>query len=248
MICATCDDWLVKLPRAILIDLDDTILDDSGCVESCWIDACSEAAKVIPNLDVNTIRRSVRTRAEAWWSNADRHQRGRLDLRAATTEILTGVLAELGHDPVFAAGIANRYRDLREERATLFDGAIETLEWLQESGVRLGLMTNGAADAQRTKIERFALARHFGHIIIEGEFGVGKPHRSVYETLLRELSVSAGETWAIGDNLQWDVYAPMDMGIHGIWIDPSEKGVPVDWREPDRVVRAFSELRRDQVT
>jgi beta-phosphoglucomutase-like phosphatase (HAD superfamily) len=29
-------------PKAILFDLDDTILDDSGCVERSWTDACAE--------------------------------------------------------------------------------------------------------------------------------------------------------------------------------------------------------------
>jgi putative hydrolase of the HAD superfamily len=232
----------VKLPEAILIDLDDTILDDSGCVEACWIDACSDAARYIPDLDVDAIRRAVRERADAWWSNADRHQRGRLDLRASTTEIVTEVLGTLGHDTSFGPEIANHYRDLREERVAVFEGAIETLEWLRENGVRLGMMTNGAGQAQRTKIERFALAQHFEHIIIEGEFGAGKPDARVFETLLRELRTTPANAWAIGDNLVADVYGAMDVGIHGIWIDPADRGVPVDWREPDRVVRTLSDL------
>lgn len=232
----------MSLPQAILIDLDDTILDDSGCVEACWIDACSDAARYIPELDVDAIRRSVRERADAWWSNADRNQRGRLDLRAATAEIVTEVLSTLGYDPSFGPGIANHYRDLREERVAVFAGAIETLEWLREHGVRLGMMTNGAGAAQRAKIERFALAQHFEHIIIEGEFGVGKPDPRVFETLLRELNSTPANTWAIGDNLTMDVYGAMDVGIHGIWIDPTDRGVPVDWREPNRIVRGLSEL------
>ena len=192
-----------------------------------------------------TVSVAVRERADVWWSNADRHRRGRLDLRAATAEIVTDVLSAMGHDPSLGPGIANRYRDLREERVIVFDGAIETLTWLREKGVRLGMMTNGAGFAQRAKIERFGLARYFEHIIIEGEFGVGKPDPSVYNTLLRELGSTAGNTWAIGDNLTMDVYGAMDVGIHGIWIDPTDRGVPVDWREPDRTVRGLSELRSD---
>jgi putative hydrolase of the HAD superfamily len=178
-----------------------------------------------------------------WWSDDSRHRRGRLDLRAATAEIVTEALARLGHETAPASSIADHYRDLREERVALFEGAIETLAWLRECGVKLGMMTNGAGPAQRAKIERFALAAHFEHIIIEGEFGAGKPDRTVYETLLKVLDVSPADAWAIGDNLRWDVYPPMDMGMHGIWVDPTDRGVPVDWREPDRVVRALSDLR-----
>lgn len=233
----------MQLPKGLLIDLDDTILDDSGCVESCWVDACSEAVSHIPNLDAEVMRRTVRERADVWWSNADRHQRGRLDLRAATTEIVGEVLEALGYDAKFGPAIANRYRDLRDERVRCFDGAIETLEWLRERGVKLGMMTNGSGPAQRAKIERFELAAHFEHIIIEGEFGVGKPHPTVYETLLRELRVSPSETWSIGDNLRWDVYPAMELGMRGIWVDASDRGLPVDWREPDRIVRSVAELR-----
>jgi len=33
---------VTQRPRAVLLDLDDTILDDTGMVSSCWLDACHE--------------------------------------------------------------------------------------------------------------------------------------------------------------------------------------------------------------
>ncbi len=232
----------MNLPRAILIDLDDTILDDGGSTESCWTDACA-AAEAEHGFERGRLKAAIKEYASVWWSDDSRHRRGRLDLRAATTEIVTEALIRLGHGTATAGAIANHYRDLREERVVLFDGALDTLAWLRERGVGLGMMTNGAGPAQRAKIERFKLAEHFAHIVIEGEFGAGKPQRAVYETLLRELDVSPADTWAIGDNLRWDVYPPMEMGMHGIWVDPADRGVPVDWWEPDRIVRTLSDLR-----
>jgi putative hydrolase of the HAD superfamily len=232
-----------KLPAGILIDLDDTILDDGGCVESCWEDACAEAAQRSQAIDSKLLHETIRVHAREWWSDADRHQRGRLDLRVATTEIIEGAMGELGYDVAEASPIAHRYRDLREERADLFPGALETLEWFRERSVKLGLMTNGAGPAQRAKIERFALARHFEHIAIEGEAGYGKPDRRVYEALLRELQLDPKKTWAIGDNLVWDVFAPMEFGMYGIWVDASGGGLPAgETRKPDRVVKSIREL------
>lgn len=232
----------MKLPAAILIDLDDTILDDSGCVDACWDEACTLAAGRF-GFDADRLRRTISEQSSAWWSAPGRHRRGRLDLRAATAEIVGDALTRLGNDAAPARVISDRYRDIREERATLFAGAVETLEWLRGQGVRLGMMTNGAGPAQRAKIERFALERHFEHILIEGEFGAGKPDPSVFETLLRELGATPATAWAIGDNLAVDVYGAMDAGIHGIWIDARDRGVPVDWREPDRIVSALTDLR-----
>ncbi len=232
-----------ELPAAILIDLDDTILDDGSCVESCWADACAEAGERTPGLDIERIRIHVRARADAWWSDASRYQRGRLDLRAATREILTEVFDEMGYDVALAADVSNRYRDLREERVVPFPGAIETLEWLRARGVKLGMMTNGAGSAQRAKIERFELAAHFEHILIEGEFGCGKPDPRVFATLLEALRVRPHETWAIGDNIEADVFGAMDAGIHGIWIDAIGRGLPDGIsRDPDRIVASIQEL------
>ena len=143
----------MQLPKAILIDLDDTILDDGGCTESCWTDACADAA-TRHGFEAERLKSAIKAYASEWWGDDDRHRRGRLDLRAATTEIVTEALTRLSYDAAAAVVIANHYRDLREARAVPFVGAIETLAWLRERGVKLGMMTNGAGPAQRAKIER----------------------------------------------------------------------------------------------
>jgi putative hydrolase of the HAD superfamily len=138
--------------------------------------------------------------------------------------------------------VAHRYRDLRAANHSLIPGAVETLERLRAQGVLLALVTNGAGAAQRAKIERFDLARHFDHIQIEGEFGLGKPHPRVYEVALRALEVAAEHAWFIGDNLEWDVAGPQQHGIYGVWVNPGG-GPPSDPSVvPDRVVRTIAEL------
>jgi putative hydrolase of the HAD superfamily len=232
------------LPAGILIDLDDTILDDSGCVEACWADACAEAARRVPALDAAALQEAIAGHASWWWSDSERTKRGRLDLQAATLEILRDVMRRHGCiDAEIVTDIAKVYRALRNERATVFEGAIETLEELRARGVRLGLMTNGAAQSQRAKIERFGLAGHFEHIVIEGEFGCGKPDRRVFESLLAALRVEPHETWAVGDNIEVDVFGAMNVGIHGIWVDSRGRGLPaVAARRPDRVIASLNEL------
>ena len=93
-------------------------------------------------------------------------------------------------------------------------------------------------------VERFDLAGYFDHIIIEGEFGTGKPDRRVFETLLAALDATPEDTWAIGDNLEFDVLAPMKLGLHGIWIDGRKAGPAGRPDRPDRIVSAFTEIAR----
>ena len=232
-----------SFPRAILIDLDDTLLDDTSNVDSCWAGACAVARARLPGIDISRLRAAIDKQNSWFWSDPERHRTGRLDLRGNTRTILEQVFAKLDiDDRDLAHEVAEKYRDLRQERSTLFPGAMDALDRLRAEGVRLGMMTNGAAGAQRAKIERFGLARHFDHIVIEGEFGAGKPDRRVYDTLLSALDVAPGDTWAIGDNLEFDVLAPMQLGLHGIWVDPRNAGLDGHPGRPHRTVSAFTEI------
>ncbi len=234
---------MASFPRAILIDLDDTLLDDTSYASGCWADACAVAEARLPGVDITRLRAAIDKQNSWFWSDPTRHRIGRLDLRGNTRAILEQVFAKLGiDDTALAHEIAETYRDLRMERSTLFPGATDALDRLRAEGVRLGMMTNGAADAQRSKIERFSLARYFDHIVIEGEFGTGKPDPRVFETLLSALDAAPEDTWAVGDNLKFDVLAPMQLGLHGIWVDPRNAALDGLDGRPHRTVSAFTEI------
>ena len=110
-------------------------------------------------------------------------------------------------------------------------------------GIRLALVTNGAAAIQRAKIERFALAHRFDHIQIEGEHGFGKPEERAYHHAMDALGVAAGDTWMIGDNLEWEVEVPQRLGIYAIWMDTHGDGLPEGSTvRPDRIIRSLTEL------
>jgi putative hydrolase of the HAD superfamily len=227
----------------MLIDLDDTLLDDSGNVDACWTDACATAVPRLPGVDLRVLRAAIERQSSWFWSDPERHRTGRLDLRRTTRTILDDVFAGLGIDDTgLAHEIAETYRDLREERSALFPGAAHALGRLRAEGVRLGMMTNGAAAPQLAKIQRFGLARYFDHIVIEGEFGAGKPDRRVFQTLLSALDVTPQDAWAVGDNLEFDVLAPMKLGLHGIWVDVRSAGLDGRPDRPHRVVGAFTEI------
>jgi len=181
----------------------------------------------------------------AWyWGDPERHRRGRLNLNRARREIVAAAFLKLNIDaPGVANEIADSYTLEREEAVRLFPGATDTLSRLRDRGIRLALITNGNAEAQRRKIDRFALAPLFDYILIEGEFGVGKPDESVYLHALKQLNANPGEAWMVGDNLEWEVAAPQRLGIRCIWIDPESSGLPESSDvSPDRIIRALSEL------
>ena len=155
-------------------------------------------------------------------------------------------LAASGHPRLsdeLANRIADRFTRYREEEMFVFPGAHEAIDALKARGVKLALVTNGAADMQRAKVERFELTHRFDHIQIEGEHGFGKPDEQAYLHAMAALGVTAADTWMIGDNLEWEVEAPQRLGIYAIWMDVHGDGLPEGSTvKPDRIIRSLGEL------
>jgi putative hydrolase of the HAD superfamily len=234
-----------QTPSAVLLDLDDTILNDSGSVDESWRHACASHAAQLAPLDAAVVIEAIRTTSKWYWDDPDRHREGRLRLDAARCDVVRLALRDLGVDDVaLADGIGHAYSHRRDLGMAPLPDAIETVKWLRESGRRLALLTNGAGPAQRRKIERFEIADLFDAILVEGELGFGKPDERVYHRAMNALGVSPADTWMVGDNLDFDVAAPQKLGLYGVWIDVQGRGLPVGSTvKPDRIVRSLAELR-----
>jgi putative hydrolase of the HAD superfamily len=228
--------------RALLLDLDDTLLDYSGGADHCWAEACASVAAAV---DQARLVAALGVARRWFWDDPARHRRERVDMLGAWTKIAAHALEACGtRAPELAAAIAADFSARRRARMALFPEALACLETLHAHGVPLGLVTNGDAREQRWKIERCELARFFRAIVIEGEVGAGKPDAVVYERALASLGVTAGaDVWMVGDNLEFDVAGSQRLGLHGVWIDRAGSGLPPAASvRPDRIVRALDEV------
>jgi putative hydrolase of the HAD superfamily len=238
---------MTQLPRAMLIDMDDTILSAYGRPEIAWNKVTAEFAEEFGSTTPQQVAAAVLTSARTFWGKAGAEWRLKLE-EARHVVVGNGfaALAGAGHAPLsqeLATRLANRFHAYREEAMFVFPGAHDAIDALKAHGVKLALVTNGAAGPQRAKVERFALSHRFDHIQIEGEHGFGKPEERAYLHAMQALGVSAFETWMIGDNLEWEVVAPQRLGIYAIWIDVHGDGLPADSTvKPDRIIRALTEL------
>jgi putative hydrolase of the HAD superfamily len=237
----------MALPRAILFDLDDTLIRAYAQPEEAWrrllhvfsahLDAHDEAA-------IERVRVAVMDEARALWTDQVSAARWRLNIPEARRLTTRRGLAKLGYrDDALADRIADGFTEMRRAEYRLYPDAHATVDALRQAGVKLALVTNGSAEFQRDKIARFDLEHRFDHIQIEGEFGQGKPELSVYRHALEKLGCEACDAWMVGDNYEWEVVAPQKLGMCGIWYDPFEAGIPPHaTAQPTRVIRRLAEL------
>ena len=240
---------MTKLPRAMLIDMDDTILSAYGRPDIAWNAVTAEFAGELAPLSPQQVAAAIVDSGRKFWAAAGAEWRLKLaEARHVVVRDGFAALAAAGRAlPVdLAIRLADRFTAYREEEMFVFPGAHDAIDALKALGVKLALVTNGAAIDQRAKIERFALTNRFDHIQIEGEHGFGKPEERAYLHAMEALGVTAPETWMVGDNLEWEVVAPQRLGIYAIWIDVHGDGLPAGSSvRPDRIIRSLTELLPD---
>jgi putative hydrolase of the HAD superfamily len=230
-------------PRAILFDMDDTLLDHLGGVSVAWELVCREVAPEL-GCDWEGLREAIRAHASEFWKDEAAVGHWRTRLTEAREHVVRTALQARGLDPAPATRIATRYEDELASRIVLFEDTLETLEALRAAGLRLGMITNGPAMMQRDKVARFGFEQYMDVIVIEGEFGHGKPAPQVFEHALASVEAAPHEAWMVGDNLYADIGGAKAAGIHAVWIHRGRlellESAPA---QPDRVIGHLSELR-----
>jgi putative hydrolase of the HAD superfamily len=233
------------LPRAILFDLDDTILAAGQRLEILRLIARDFALELLPSLP-DEIAERLDAALGAYWADPVRHKTARFGIPEARRQVFSDAFLATGAEHLsaeLAERIAARFTADRDQLTDFFPGARQTIETLKARGVLLALITNGGSATQRAKIERFSLAPLFDHIQIEGEHDFGKPDERAYLHAMSVLGVEAHETWMVGDHLEWEVAAPQRLGIFAVWHDGFGEGLPKGSTvRPDRIIRAISEL------
>jgi putative hydrolase of the HAD superfamily len=134
-------------------------------------------------------------------------------------EVWNRALAEQGvADRALAEQLAALFHQERRASQALFP---ETQAMLQElrANYKLGLLTNGAPDLQREKIELCNLAHYFDAIVVSGELGIGKPDPAIFTAILHDLAVSPQTAVMVGDSLRRDILGAARSGLRAIWIN-----------------------------
>ena len=144
-------------------------------------------------------------------------------------------------DREFAAELAQAFPKNRRKHHVVYSDVDTFFRTFGES-YPMALVTNGAPDLQREKIEKSGIGNYFSEIMISGELGFGKPDPRIFQMTLERLDVPAREAVMIGNSLSSDVRGAQSVGMKGVWLN-REGGARDGTTIPDLEVRNLEELR-----
>lgn len=239
--------------KAIIFDLDDTLLWDHKSVSEAFKETCAIAVEKY-NIDPAQLEAKVRSHAEAlyptyesyeftqnigtgpfegFWGDYKDEGEGFAKLREITphyrkTAWFRGLQDLDIEDEALAEHLAVTFPKKRKKHVYLYDETLEVLDALKGK-YELMMLTNGSADVQNTKLSLSPeLAPYFDHIVISGDFGKGKPSPEIFNYALSLLDIDKKcEVIMIGDNPMTDILGASKIGIDSIWINHHNREVDV---------------------
>ncbi|MGM8213216.1 HAD family hydrolase [Virgibacillus sp. W0430] len=234
--------------KAIIFDLDDTLLWDERSVQEAFKKTCEIANKKY-NVDPELLEEKVRQQArklyatyetydftkniginpfEGLWGDFDdageSFQKMKEIVPHYRTNAWTRGLKEVGiEDEAFGYELAETFPVKRKESVFVYEETFTVLDQLKGK-YKLALLTNGSPSLQQTKLEITPeLVPYFDPIIISGNFGSGKPDPAIFTHALEELDVRANEAIMVGDNLMTDILGASKVEIASVWINHHDK-------------------------
>ncbi|HEY4600007.1 MAG TPA: HAD family hydrolase [Cerasibacillus sp.] len=230
--------------KAIIFDLDDTLLWDEKSVKKAFEQTCS-LAKEKYGVDPERLEEAVREAAkhlyptyetypfvknigigvfEAFWGEFKDEGEDFKALRqivpAYRKEAWTKGLEKLGvHDVALGQEMAETFPKERRKHIYLYEDTLDVLNTLQGK-YKLALLTNGSPDLQHEKLSfSKELVPYFEQIVISGDFGKGKPSKEIFAHVLNLLDVDRDEAVMVGDNPMTDILGATKLGMTSVWIN-----------------------------
>jgi HAD superfamily hydrolase (TIGR01509 family) len=137
-----------------------------------------------------------------------------------------------------AVGIDPKLEDEYLQRHKLNEGLIEFLEAINSLGVEVWCLSNDLAEWAKKLRDKFKLARYFRGFVISGDVGLRKPDPAIFQHLLKQMSVSAGDTVFVDDNPK-NLDSATEMGFKTILFNAGRNNLGHSGYE---TVKNFSEL------
>ena len=125
-------------------------------------------------------------------------------------------------DEQLSKEMSHDYLDILPDKTNLFPYTHEILEYLQNKGYKMHLITNGFEKTQYQKIKNSGIDRFFTHMVTSEQAGIMKPHAAIFEYALNLTKSTAEKCIMIGDTLEVDILGAKNMGMDTVYFNPAK--------------------------
>ncbi|ARU63024.1 hypothetical protein CBW65_20130 [Tumebacillus avium] len=214
--------------RAILFDLDETLLDRSASLKSFLQDQYTRYLFYFREIPFATFQARFLTLDQRGYVHKSVVYRQLLDewhIKGLTSD-------QLLHD----------YRTHFSKHATAFSGCHEVLMQLRAQAYKLGIITNGETAFQQRNMEALGLPILVDQILISEQEQLRKPDPKIFERAAARLHLSPQECLFVGDHPRNDIEGARNAGLTTVWF-PNGVEWPDDLLRADYEITALTELK-----
>lgn len=103
----------------------------------------------------------------------------------------------------------------------------ETLKFLNDRKIKIGIITNGPKEHQKRKINRLGLEQWISKesITISGEVGFAKPGREIFQLAKERMQIQTDNIYYVGDSFENDIVGALNVGWTPIWINKRKRKI-----------------------
>ncbi|MBS0411133.1 MAG: HAD family hydrolase [Proteobacteria bacterium] len=209
----------LKAPLAVLFDLDGTLADRAAALARyCRLFVGDFGEALGPEVDAVQVEGAI-------LAVDDGGALPRRDLAVVLASALPW------RAPVSSETLLRHWNERFGAVATPFPDVCGVIDALEARAIGLGLVSNGGAAMQWSKVQALGLAPRLGAVVISEEVGVAKPDPAIFHLALDRLGVAAADAWFVGDNPDADVRGAEAAGLTAFWV---ATGMSWDGEAPPR--------------
>lgn len=201
----------------IYFDLDDTLIDHTHAERNALSDVRDRYLEVFGILSVDALQERYHTiNAPLWRRYAD----GQIDKATVKHKRFARLLDALNAPHADPARIQRYYMQRYAEHWRFIPGAREAFTHLAEHRP-VGVLTNGFAEVQQKKLERFPMLRErAAAIVLCEEAGTLKPDPQAFAHATSQAGTDPEQILYVGDSYRSDVEGGRNAGWRVAWYAP----------------------------
>ncbi|MDP3918764.1 MAG: TIGR02253 family HAD-type hydrolase [Nanoarchaeota archaeon] len=216
--------------KAIIFDLDNTIMDFMKMKRGCTDAAISAMIKAGLNMNYEDASKKI----------FELYEEKGIEKQDIFEDLLMEVNGEMDYKILIKGVLA--YRKVRDAYMECYPGVRRTLEKLKEKGLKLAIVSDAPSRQAWIRLCSLEIENFFDVVVAHEETGKFKPNKEPFEIALNKLGVSAEECVMVGDHPDRYVKGANSLGMVSVLAQYGQRFESEE--KADHVIQKFEELLR----